>query len=160
MKTIVAIDPGASGGIAYRLDISPEKVISFAMPETEGDILNHLCDISEASLDPCGAIAIVEKVGGFIKGRPAPGSTMFNFGRGFGYIMGVLMALHYRVELVTPQKWQKELSLGKSDGDKTAWKNKLKAEAQRLFPEQKVTLSTADALLLLEFGMRKAGDGR
>jgi len=30
------------------------------------------------------------------------------------------------------------------------WKNKLKAEAQRLYPDIKVTLKTADALLILE----------
>ena len=32
----------------------------------------------------------------------------------------------------------------------TQWKNKLKAEAQRLFPDIRVTLKTADALLILE----------
>jgi hypothetical protein len=31
------------------------------------------------------------------------------------------------------------------------WKNKLKAEAQRRFPKQKVTLANADALLIYEW---------
>ena len=34
--------------------------------------------------------------------------------------------------------------------EKTAWKNKLKAEAQRRFPDLRVTLKTCDALLILE----------
>jgi hypothetical protein len=34
---------------------------------------------------------------------------------------------------------------------KSEWKNKLKAEAQRRFPDLKVTLKTADALLILEW---------
>jgi hypothetical protein len=54
--------------------------------------------------------------------------------------------------LVRPQKWQGYLSLGKSEGDKTKWKNKLKQRAQSLFPSLDVTLATADALLLLEYG--------
>jgi NAD(P)-dependent dehydrogenase (short-subunit alcohol dehydrogenase family) len=38
------------------------------------------------------------------------------------------------------------------DLTKTAWKNKLKARAQQLYPHLKVTLGTADALLLPETG--------
>jgi hypothetical protein len=56
--------------------------------------------------------------------------------------------------MVRPQKWQGFLGLGKSEGDKTKWKNKLKAKAQNLFPSLDVTLSTADALLLLEYGVK------
>lgn len=37
----------------------------------------------------------------------------------------------------------------------TQWKNRLKAKAQQLFPQQEVTLATADALLIAEFGRRK-----
>jgi len=36
----------------------------------------------------------------------------------------------------------------------TQWKCKLRAQAQRLYPGIKVTLSTADALLLLEFALQ------
>lgn len=39
---------------------------------------------------------------------------------------------------------------------KTAWKNKLKAEAQRLFPSIKVTLKTADALLIYEYAKKES----
>jgi crossover junction endodeoxyribonuclease RuvC len=82
---------------------------------------------------------------------------MFRFGRNFGFILGVFAALKIPVELVRPQKWQKALSLGTSaaHASKTAWKNHLKAEAQRRFPDQKVTLATADALLLLSYFSNK-----
>jgi hypothetical protein len=81
--------------------------------------------------------------------------AMFKFGRGFGFLLGCLQTLGYRVELIRPQAWQKCLSLGtRNGGSKTEWKNKLKAEAQRLFPSVNVTLKTADALLLLEFARR------
>jgi hypothetical protein len=152
-RTIIAIDPGASGGIAYKLD-NAEKTASMAMPDTEGDILETLCAIQEGSTDPKNAVAYIEQVGGFI-GKPQPGSRMFTFGRHFGYVLGVLQALNVRIELVRPQAWQKELSLGVSNGNKTEWKNKLKQKAQQLYPDQKVTLSTADALLLLEYAKRR-----
>jgi len=47
-----------------------------------------------------------------------------------------------------------------NDGAKRDWKNKLKAMAQRLFPGARVTLDTADALLLLEYAMRREGGGQ
>ena len=78
---------------------------------------------------------------------------MFNFGRNFGFLLGVAMTLGYRIIMVRPQAWQKGLGLGNSKGmSKTEWKNKLKAEAQRRFPKLSVTLSTSDALLILEYG--------
>jgi crossover junction endodeoxyribonuclease RuvC len=149
---ILAIDPGASGGWAL-LDNEGAVTVE-PMWQTEGDIVDGLRGIKAMCPD---AIAIVEEVGGFI-GAPMPGSAMFKFGRGFGFLLGVLQTLGYRVELVRPQKWQKALSLGTRDKkqSKTEWKNKLKAEAQRRYPNHSVTLKTADALLLLEYGRKIA----
>ena len=58
-----------------------------------------------------------------------------------------------RLELVRPQVWQRAFSLGTASrcASKSVWKNKLKAEAQRRFPDLLVTHSTADALLILEW---------
>lgn len=94
----------------------------------------------------------IEEVGGYV-GRAQPGSAMFKFGRHTGFVLGVLMALGFRVDTVRPQRWQKHLSLGSSRecASKTEWKNKLKAMAQRKFPEIEVTLATADALLILDY---------
>jgi hypothetical protein len=146
VKKIIAVDPGASGGIAWTDGSGSPQCVP--MPETEGDVMNLIREIGIVDTR-----AVVELVGGFVKGNPAPGSTMFNFGRGFGFILGALAANYVPVELVRPQKWQKHFSLGscKESGGKTPWKNKLKAKAQQLFPEQDVTLKTADALLILEY---------
>jgi len=144
--TQFAVDPGKSGGIAVRYP--GDKVLAFKMPPTEGD----LRDLFVRLYNPDNpTVANVEKVGGYIGGPGAPGSAMFNFGRNHGFTLGLLSALYIRTELITPQQWQKRLSLGTSKGMKpTEWKNKLKAEAQRRFPDMKVTLYTADALLILE----------
>ena len=37
------------------------------------------------------------------------------------------------------------------------WKSKLKGSAQRLYPHLRVTLQTADALLILEYGRKTRG---
>ena len=120
------------------------------MPATEPDIAQKLKEIYYHLDKPT---VIIEEVGGYI-GRPQPGSAMFTFGRNFGFLLGVLTCLSARIVLVRPQKWQSFLSLGTSDGNKTKWKNKLKAKAQNLYPDLDVTLAISDALLLLEYGRK------
>lgn len=104
---------------------------------------------------------VLEEVNGFA-GKAQPGSAMFKFGEGYGFLKGVVQALGIKLELVRPQVWQKAFSLGTAArcASKSEWKNKLKAEAQRRFPKLPVTLATADALLILEWSMgRKRTDG-
>ena len=144
--TQFAIDPGKQGGIAVRY--AGDKVHAFSMPATEGDIRDLFVRLYNPD-NP--TVAYVEKVGGYIGGAGDLGSTMFKFGRNFGFILGSLAGLYIRTELITPQQWQKRLGLGTSKGmTPVQWKNKLKEEAQRRFPEIKVTKLTADALLILE----------
>lgn len=149
--TIIAIDPGASGGIAVQ---SHGAVAVHSMPDTQGDIVDLLeATVIAASREGVPVRAVVELVGGYVGGCGQPGSAMFQFGANCGFILGALAALHVRTELVRPQAWQKALGLGtsKSHASKTAWKNHLKGRAQQLYAGQKVTLKTADALLILEF---------
>lgn len=147
---MIAIDPGASGGIA---DMDYQgRVVVHAMPETEGDLIGLLCDIKCChNSNAQELVAVLEEVGGFAGGPGQPGSAMFKFGRSYGFVLGALQMAGWRIHLVRPQKWLKALGMGtRGELSKTEWKNKLKAEAQRRFPHLKVTLKTADALLLLE----------
>jgi len=149
---VISIDPGASGGFAwYDADGNPECC---GMPETEGDVLQRIRTLAHGCKDP---VAYIEEVGGYVGGGGQPGSAMFTFGRGFGFILGCLMACGFRIELVRPQKWQKSLSIGTSKDceNKAAWKRKLKAKAQQLFPTCNVTLKTCDALLILNYSTEK-----
>ena len=155
MKTIIAIDPGKSGGIAFRCG---KSCGTQPMPETFGELTESLREFKQqATIEGCELVAYVERVQGFA-GKNRPGFHMFGLGENFGAIQGILAALNVRTILVRPQEWQKGFQLGsrstsKSDND---WKNKLKAEAQRRFPELKVTLKTADALLILEYAQKQA----
>lgn len=146
---VLGIDPGASGGIAcWRRQ---EPILAFPMPETEGDQIELVREL----IADGEVIAFVEQVGGFT-GKGQPGSAMFKFGRSFGFTLGVLQTLGVRVELVRPQTWQKPLGLGTASNcdSRHEWKAKLRACAQRLHPKLKPTLATADAILILEYGLK------
>lgn len=149
-ETIIAIDPGSSGGIAVR---NMSTAYCYPMPETQGDIMDSLQNIQlTTSLDRRSTVCVLEQVGGYT-GKGQPGSAMFKFGENFGFIKGVVQALGMRLILVRPQIWQKHFRLGTKSAcaSKTEWKNKLKAEAQRRYPDLKITLATADAVLIMDW---------
>lgn len=141
---IVAIDPGANGGIAW--SVGGGLAAAEQLPDSPHELADRFRELLNEGL----VVLHLEEVGGYAGGAGAPGSAMFNFGRNFGQIIGVAAALGIRIEMVKPQKWQKALGLGTSTGlTKTQWKNKLKLKAQQLYPHLKVTLASSDALLIL-----------
>lgn len=149
----VGIDPGLSGGIALRDNNGIVHALS--MPPTEGDLAFTLQKVARLA-ESAGAkvVAYVENIPLFT-GKNLPGSSVAKLFRNFGFILGCLQTLGVEIKLLRPQQWQKLMSMGtKGSLTTTAWKNKLKAEAQRLFPQlgTSVTLKTADALLILEAG--------
>lgn len=150
-KVIIGIDPGANGGIAVGHEDG--RLIGVAtMPATPKDLFDYLQEIRDETPNEYGEIeAYLEKV----QGMPGQGGmAMFTFGKGFGHLEMALLSLGIKTNEVTPQKWQKHFQLGSSTkcASKTEWKNKLKAKAQQLFPNEKVTLKTADALLIYQYG--------
>lgn len=150
-KTILAVDPGASGGLAFSFCFGSVMVAAKKMPETEGDILELISGwVENSRTDGFETIAYVELVP---IGMPGKGAAMAKLNANAAFIRGCLMALAVRMILVRPVEWQSFFNLGKRNGcvSDSQWKNKLKSEAQRRFPGIKVTLDTADALLLLEY---------
>jgi hypothetical protein len=112
---IIAIDPGTAGGIVIQQ--GQEILACCRMPETDGDIKRVIDDaIFKATIGGICAMdhkrAVIEKVSGFAGGEGHPGSAMFNFGDSYGFIRGVLTEKGFRIELLTPQSWQKILGLG------------------------------------------------
>ncbi|MEI6195979.1 MAG: hypothetical protein WCS42_16790 [Verrucomicrobiota bacterium] len=155
MKVVIAIDPGVAGGVAV---FAFGKTFCHPMPGTEGDRLELIRDLKRtADTEGADCLCVLEEVNGFV-GKAQPGSAMFKFGEGYGFLKGVVQALGIRLVLVRPQVWQRVFGLGTASrcASKSEWKNKLKAEAQRRFPELTVTLQTADALLILDWSMRPA----
>lgn len=138
--TIIGIDPGTNGGIAWITDGKPcvEK-----MPDTLQDLWELLRDI--ATVGNCHAY--IEQV----HSSPQMGvKSAFTFGNGFGHLEMALTAAGIPLTRTRPQVWQKELGcLTKGD------KNVTKRKAQELFPNIKVTHATADALLIATYGTKK-----
>lgn len=154
MKNLLSIDPGTGGGIAWNLNA---MVSCQNMPETEGDVIAKLREIVAQGI----TTAIMEDVGkGVMPGRA---HAMIVLNVNAAVIRTALACWNVRVIQVRPQEWQKHFGLGKrrACASDSEWKNKLKAEAQRRFPASDVTLKTADALLLLDYGrleIKEAGD--
>lgn len=150
MKRILAIDPGASGGLAY---YGPAGVILDSMPATDQDTAVLVLDRLGIS-----DVVYVEKVGGYVGGKGAPGSAMFNFGRNVGFLHGLIAATKTRVIEVTPQAWQKTIQAGTKATHGDRWKAHLKHIAQQRQPSLVITLKTADAVLILEHAMYVEGE--
>lgn len=100
--------------------------------------------------------AIVEQVNGYVGDGGNPGSAMFKFGSNYGQVLMALTAASVPFETITPARWQRGLGVPprKKGETKSEFKNRLKAMAQRLFPQVVVTLATADALLIAEYCRR------
>jgi len=143
--TIIGIDPGTNGGIAWITDGKPcvEK-----MPDILQDLWELIVSISmSAGTGGIGIHAYIEQV----HSSPQMGvKSAFTFGNGFGHLEMALTAAGIPFTRIRPQVWQKELGcLTKGD------KNVTKRKAQELFPSMKVTHATADALLIATYGTKQ-----
>lgn len=145
---IAGIDPGASGGIALLTLDKGEIVGVWPMPDTETEIVELLAEFA-----PRIAMVALEQVTPMAK--QGLGST-WKFGQHYGLLRGILATLMLRREFIRPQVWQPALGIPKrGDKTKTGHKNATKSKAQELWPKQKITHHTADALLLAEHLRRR-----
>lgn len=140
-KIFIGIDPGVSGAITA-LDENGKVVALTKMPQTMGGILQFFQQYSNDDV-----VCYLERV----HARPGDGvASMFKFGQGFGWLQMALLAAKVKTVEVLPNTWMRGLGIKskKKDETKTAYKNRLKFVAEQLFPEQRVTLWNADALLI------------
>lgn len=157
----LGIDPGASGAIVALSDgvdkFHTDVLRIVKLDETEADIASALYDLKLDAAEGEGMFAMLEKVGAMppgLHGRRQGVASSFKFGRNYGVVRGMLVALKIPFDDVLPAKWQGVMSC-KTGGDK----NISKARAQQLFPQVKVTHAIADALLIAEFCRRvKSGE--
>lgn len=153
MSVAIGVDPGTSGGIAVIYSpVSGSPVVTLQAIDklTEHELWDF---VQSCQAEIC--YAVMEKVGGFIQGSPAPGSAMFNFGCNFGMLRMALVAAGIPFELETPQRWMKFYGIVRAKTEsKTEWKRRLKELAQRLYPNEKITNATADALLMAHYAKK------
>jgi crossover junction endodeoxyribonuclease RuvC len=170
MDFVLGVDPGLSGALArigyvdavcsgpgYKTWDAPtakDGKHTVLLPVEMRRILEEAIGGYPAS----ATIVFIEKVHAFPKqGR----SGIFNFGDGYGMWKGICVGLGLPYELVTPQRWQKEMLAGMQGG-----KDASCIRAQELFPEadlkkgprsKKLHDGRADSLLIAEYGRRTYG---
>jgi crossover junction endodeoxyribonuclease RuvC len=133
---IIGIDPGLSGAIALvRADgalVHVEDLPIVATGKKSRLDVPHL--VKSLQVIDRVKVAYLENV----SAMPMQGvSSSFNFGRTFGEIHGVLVALGFTVHLVTPQAWKFAVGLRSTPGaDTKARKTASRELAQRLFPNR------------------------
>tara|TARA_Y100000361_G_scaffold35863_1_gene30292 strand:+ start:1162 stop:1608 length:447 start_codon:yes stop_codon:yes gene_type:complete len=131
----LGIDVGKSGGIAI---VSEESYDAWKIPESERDLWDLLKECK-----PSIKFGMIERV----HSSPQMGvRSAFSFGRSYGFLRGMLIALEIPFDEVSPVKWMTKLSC-RTKGDKNVTKRK----AQQLFPDLKITHAIADALLIAEY---------
>lgn len=141
---MLSIDPGKNGGIAYA-NYSDGTVEAVSMPKTDEKIIDLFKRLQTETLQIVHLESLVKYTG--VK---MPGSSMAVYAGNEGFVRGVTKALGFTVKQVQPKAWQAHHAMKREKKEsKTAWKNRLKTLAQTLFPQLKVTLATADALLIL-----------
>lgn len=161
----IGIDPGITGAVAIINNdsdyIALHDTPCIAVKKSNGKIKNEYLPGGMAELlAPLAALHYTKKdtVEAFIEQvASAPGqgvASMFGFGKGYGIWLGILAAFKIPYSLVIPQRWKKELMLGKTDKDVA------RIRAQELFPQccpqlnLKKHIGRADALLIAEYGRR------
>lgn len=158
-KIFLGLDPGVSGGMAALNERG--TVVGLAQSEkmTPRDAWEWI-ESHAATTDAAGTLlresfAVVELVTGYVAGSKAVGSQMGKLCASAGRMVGFLIAADVPYLEVQATRWQREFGLRKSKGEgKTSWKNRIKSRAQQLFPSVKITLATADALLMAEYARR------
>jgi crossover junction endodeoxyribonuclease RuvC len=147
---IVGVDPGKSGAVA-----AIESTGKYHSHFIGTDVHEFICYLQSI---PSQSVVFIEKAQVY----PRNGSVgMFNYGKGYGELIGVATALGFSLKLVPPQKWFKTLQIGKLMG--IGKEGSIRA-ARSLHPSLDLRASDrcrtphdglADALLIAEYGRRQ-----
>ena len=141
-RIYIGIDPGKNGGIGV---IYNDVAYCRRCPATVFEMAEEIKTCIELAPD-IQKQAIIEAV----HSMPGQGvKSVFTFGEGYGKWLGILAAHKIPYTQVIPKTWQKHY--GSLSKDKKERKNQLKHLAQQRFPEVKITLATADAILLANY---------
>jgi hypothetical protein len=163
MTPCIAIDPGAGGGLAW---ITPNgQVLAQKMPAGMTGIADLLILLAAELPGASVAMEQVHVMPG--DGRVSAGAFM----RHCGWLDCACYCVGLPVVQVSPQRWQagigvprpptlakdmdqdaKRAELARRKAERKAW---IKEHEQRLHPNMRVTLNTADALGILEYALKQ-----
>jgi len=151
-KTIIGIDPGASGGIAIYTD---GKATAVKMPKG-ADATNEYFGYLRETFE--NAIVFIERVSHFAGGADdAPGKkfAIAKMMENYTILKTLLKTNSLPFCEVHSSSWQGALLTRVKGESKQIRKKRYKDYAQQHYPEVKVTLSNSDALCIVSFGRIK-----
>ena len=144
MTTIIGIDPGKAGAIAYLFENGEDVVDMPANPHDLWELLN------EHRGDYVPVVAYIEKA----QSMPGQGvSSTFQTGYGYGQLIMALAALAIPYHEVSPSVWKKAMGLTGTD------KEAARALARSQWPTASLSRGKdhgrAEALLIARYGQLK-----
>lgn len=169
-KTILAIDPGKNGGVAYKIRLGEVCSVGCeSMPKTEMDIADLIAtrknlqnkygyteDVVVYLEHQHSRPAYIKNKDGSVGSIKQGSKSSWTFSEGYGILKGCILTNKYRLIYVTPSVWQKHFNLLKKPGETdTDHKNRIKQFSQLRYPSQKITLANADAMAILEYAIEK-----
>lgn len=167
---IIGIDPGFDGGLAI---IRKNKTIDHTVMPVIGDKKRRLNQSAIIEFlrpgSAWGEVVVIEKVHSMPKQGVA---SSFNFGVGYGQLLGICAAMNLPFVLVTPQQWKKVILVGYAKPGKDASEKEKKAAAvqyvQQKYPKLDLRKSErchnphygiVDAICLAEYGLWLQNNG-
>src|SRR5690554_2281220 len=128
------IDPGKSGAVAI-IDKSGNLVDVFDMPSLEiGNRVFVDGAVLSSYISKCDLICIE-----LVSSRPGQGvASTFSFGQSFGGIVTLCSSFVERVDLATPQAWQRHFDLKKKKGEKGISKDDIAAKCLEYYPDSPI----------------------
>ena len=156
VNTIIGIDPGGAGGIAVQEPDGRVRVVK--MPRDIADLRDFLTHYR----DNYAPIVFLEKLNVrpddvFVEGDKAALGKLYRVQKmvaNFEHLKAIIEAVGVPYILVHPMSWQAKLKLRVpgSGEEKRERKRRFARTAAEWYPNTRVTLWNADALLILSFG--------
>jgi hypothetical protein len=169
MFLICGIDPGLDGALAFLDEATLRIDAIIGMPamklgkgkgakrEISARMLKIEIDREIISLGLIVRCVYMERV----QSSPQMGvASAFKFGRGYGTVEGVIAALGWPIEYVTPPKWKKAMGVPAEKDDARERANQLLAPDADLWTPKRLVMTTeqasgrAEAALIALYGAR------
>jgi len=146
----MGLDPGTQGGVAVLQGDGGAAYVGVFKPSMPAEAAVNVIARAFAWLRACRGNVCYFEHQQFRRGDKEKAKGISSFMRATGILQGALIALGAELRYPTPQMWQAYMEC-LSGGNK----NVTKRRAQQLFPGEKITHATADALLIAEYGRRR-----
>jgi len=145
-KKCIGIDPGKSGGVAVIEEDGTTTVYKCPSEVKDMALLIGMCLENVAAYRTA---VFLEKVWAFPTDAR---KTAFVFGTNYGQWQGILASHELEIRYVTPKEWQAHFNIEKGLPKKVRKKQLKDIAIKNNSGINKITLSTADALLIAVYG--------